>query len=257
MKKTDISISVCFICIFLVFLIKLFILYRVWNYSFNALQTKFKILLRYTFLEYTPSVRRWQKKFLIFCINLSQKKLTVHLCGFSPVCRRICTTNIYCALNGFSPREQFSHRHIKAFLFVWIWSLFICLTSSSWVTNSIPHPYQWQFVSIKSPGSSFISVVSAFVQSYSFSGVDAETHLTKSSERLLKFLSPFVLLSVTLFWRFSKFDDALSASTWAIVPDVEDGCSCDLPWGCECFLNPSSRCFKIIKKKYKFKKIEN
>mgnify|MGYP000881283697 CR=1 FL=1 len=30
------------------------------------------------------------------------KKLTVHLCGFSPVCLRMCTTSIYCALNGFS-----------------------------------------------------------------------------------------------------------------------------------------------------------
>lgn len=80
--------------------------------------------------------------------------LTVHLCGFSPVCLLICTTNIYCALNGFSLRLQFSHRQTKLFLFAWIWSLLICLTKSSWVGNSVLHSFQWQFVSIKSPGSS-------------------------------------------------------------------------------------------------------
>lgn len=85
------------------------------------------------------------------------RKLTVHLCGFSPVCRRMCTTSMYWALKGFSALEHPSHRHTKDFLFAWMWSLFMCLTSSSWVVNSVPQSFQWQFVSMKSPGSSLKS----------------------------------------------------------------------------------------------------
>lgn len=46
--------------------------------------------------------------------------LTVHLCGFSPVCLLMCTTNIYWALNGFSALEQPSHLQTKDFLLAWI-----------------------------------------------------------------------------------------------------------------------------------------
>lgn len=88
-------------------------------------------------------------------------KLTVHLCGFSPVWRLMCTTSIYWALNGFSSREQSSHRQMNDFLFAWIWSLLMCLTNSSCVLNSNVQSRQWQFVSTKSPGSSLRSVVSA------------------------------------------------------------------------------------------------
>lgn len=39
------------------------------------------------------------------CMMLLHKwhlmRLTLHLCGFSPVCLRMCTTSIYWALNGF------------------------------------------------------------------------------------------------------------------------------------------------------------
>lgn len=52
--------------------------------------------------------------------------LTVHLWGFSPVCRLICTTSIYWALKGFCSLEQSSHRHTNSFFSPWIWSLFIC-----------------------------------------------------------------------------------------------------------------------------------
>lgn len=89
------------------------------------------------------------------------KGLTVHLCGFSPVCLRMCTTNIYWALKGFSSREQSSHRQMNDFLFAWMWSLLMCFTSSSCVLNSKVQSRQWQFVSTKSPGSSLRSVVSA------------------------------------------------------------------------------------------------
>lgn len=52
--------------------------------------------------------------------------LTVHLCGFSPVCLLMWTTSIYWALNGFCSREQSSHRHTNSFFSPCIWSLFIC-----------------------------------------------------------------------------------------------------------------------------------
>lgn len=53
-------------------------------------------------------------------------KLTVHLCGFSPVCLLMCTTSMYCALKGFSSLEQSFHRQTKAFLLLPIWSLLRC-----------------------------------------------------------------------------------------------------------------------------------
>lgn len=97
------------------------------------------------------------------CEQLDERasQLTVHLWGFSPVCRRMWTTSMYWALKGFSSREHVSHRHTNDFLLPWIWSVLMCLTSSSWVRNSSPHPLQWQLVSKKTPPSSLASVVSA------------------------------------------------------------------------------------------------
>ena len=89
-------------------------------------------------------------------IEMDWNWLTVHLCGFSPVWRRMWTTSMYWALNGFSSREHSRHRQTKLFLLAWMWSLLICLTRSSWVANSLSQSRQWQCVSIKSPGSSFI-----------------------------------------------------------------------------------------------------
>lgn len=51
---------------------------------------------------------------------------TVHLCGFSPVCRRMWTTSMYWALKGFCSREQSSQRHTNSFLSPWMWSLLMC-----------------------------------------------------------------------------------------------------------------------------------
>jgi hypothetical protein len=57
--------------------------------------------------------------------------LTVHRWGFSPVCRLIWTTNMYCALNGLFSRLHSFHRHTNDFLLAWMWSWFIC-----WKTNT-------------------------------------------------------------------------------------------------------------------------
>jgi hypothetical protein len=62
--------------------------------------------------------------------------LTVHLCGFSPVWRLMCTTNIYWALKGFSSLEQSFHWHTNAFLLLPIWSLLRCC-KIKWVIKSI------------------------------------------------------------------------------------------------------------------------
>lgn len=51
---------------------------------------------------------------------------TVHLCGFSPVCRRMWTTSMYWALKGFCSREQSSQRHTNSFFSPWMWSLLMC-----------------------------------------------------------------------------------------------------------------------------------
>ena len=63
---------------------------------------------------------------LIVIASLCHMWLTVHLWGFSPVWRRICTTSMYWALNGFSSLEQSSQRQTNDFLFAWIWSLLMC-----------------------------------------------------------------------------------------------------------------------------------
>lgn len=52
--------------------------------------------------------------------------LTVHLWGFSPVCLRMCTTNMYWALKGFCSLEHSSQRHTNSFFSPWMWSLFMC-----------------------------------------------------------------------------------------------------------------------------------
>lgn len=52
--------------------------------------------------------------------------LTVHLWGFSPVCRRICTTSMYCALKGFCSRVQACQRHTNSFFSPWMCSLLMC-----------------------------------------------------------------------------------------------------------------------------------
>ena len=54
------------------------------------------------------------------------EELTVHLCGFSPVCLLMCTTSMYCALNGFCSLEQPIHWHTKDFLLAPMWSMFRC-----------------------------------------------------------------------------------------------------------------------------------
>ena len=58
--------------------------------------------------------------------------LTVHLCGFSPVCRRICTTSMYWALNGLLSRWQPSHSHTNSFFCPWMCSPLTWATSSFW-----------------------------------------------------------------------------------------------------------------------------
>ena len=52
--------------------------------------------------------------------------LTVHLCGFSPVCLRMCTTSMYWALKGFACLLHSFHSHTKLFLLAWMWSLAMC-----------------------------------------------------------------------------------------------------------------------------------
>lgn len=52
--------------------------------------------------------------------------LTVHLWGFSPVCRRMCTTSMYCALKGFCSRVQACQRHTNSFFSPWMCSLLMC-----------------------------------------------------------------------------------------------------------------------------------
>lgn len=51
---------------------------------------------------------------------------TVHLWGFSPVWRLMCTTNMYWALNGFSSRLHSFQRQMNIFLLACMWSIFIC-----------------------------------------------------------------------------------------------------------------------------------
>ena len=41
--------------------------------------------------------------------------LTEHLWGFSPVCRLMCTSNMYCALNGLLSRTQPDQQHTNSF----------------------------------------------------------------------------------------------------------------------------------------------
>lgn len=56
----------------------------------------------------------------------TQPCLTVHLWGFSPVCRRMCTTSMYWALKGRRSREQASQWHTNSFFSPWMCSLLMC-----------------------------------------------------------------------------------------------------------------------------------
>ena len=53
-------------------------------------------------------------------------RLTVHLCGFSPVCLRMCTTSMYWALKGLSSLEQPPQWHTNSFRSPWMCSLLMC-----------------------------------------------------------------------------------------------------------------------------------
>ena len=55
--------------------------------------------------------------------------LTVHLWGFSPVCRRMCTTSMYWALKGFCSLVQACQRHTNSFFSPWMCSLLMCCGS--------------------------------------------------------------------------------------------------------------------------------
>lgn len=120
---------------------------------YRTLRSLFQILLFWSFLLWTnfdwqAEITRTQLNNKMHCnwyqhvimatavlisevLKLVTAVLTVHLCGFSPVCLRMCTTNMYCALNGFSAREQPSHRHTNDFLLAWIWSLLICCNQTN------------------------------------------------------------------------------------------------------------------------------
>ena len=74
--------------------------------------------------------KRWD-----FTKKLFWTRHTVHLCGFSPVCRLIWTTNIYWALKGFSSRLHSFHRQINIFLLACIWSMLICYNTK----NKVKH----------------------------------------------------------------------------------------------------------------------
>lgn len=50
----------------------------------------------------------------------------MHLCGFSPVCLRMCTTSMYWALKGFCSLVQACQRHTNSFFSPWMCSLLMC-----------------------------------------------------------------------------------------------------------------------------------
>lgn len=70
--------------------------------------------------------------------------LTVHLCGFSPVCLLMWTTSIYWALKGFCSREQSSHRHTNSFFSPCMWSLLICCSGRARGYSLIETQHQLQ-----------------------------------------------------------------------------------------------------------------
>lgn len=67
------------------------------------------------------------------------KPLTVHLWGFSPVCLRMCTTSMYCALKGFCSRVQACQRHTNSFFSPWMCSLLMCCREQAQERRE-PHP---------------------------------------------------------------------------------------------------------------------
>lgn len=69
-------------------------------------------------MEGRPSLRR--------TLSLGRGSLTVHLCGFSPVCLRMWTTSMYWALKGLSSLEQPPQWHTNSFRSPWMCSLLMC-----------------------------------------------------------------------------------------------------------------------------------
>lgn len=62
--------------------------------------------------------------------RVSERVLTVHLWGFSPVCLRMCTTSMYWALKGRCSREQSCQWHTNSFFSPWMCSLLMCCTEN-------------------------------------------------------------------------------------------------------------------------------
>ena len=104
--------------------------------------------------RWSVQVSSYSQKIDFYIIKFKGDKwrcqLTVHLCGFSPVCLLMCTTSMYCALNGFSSLLQSFQRQTKAFLLLPIWSLLRCCK-----TEQVPKCH----ITIKNRGLKEIQIV--------------------------------------------------------------------------------------------------
>lgn len=108
---------------------------------------KFNTHYKETYFKYYRRPRfKHQHLFLLLFSGVGVRVIkiqhTVHLWGFSPVWRLMCTTNMYWALNGFSSRLHSFQRQMNIFLLACMWSIFICyniyikINSIQWKVNS-------------------------------------------------------------------------------------------------------------------------
>ena len=109
-------------------------------------EKRYPMILRVIYLSITII----QNATTIVILHQCVCQLTVHLCGFSPVCLLMCTTSMYCALNGFSSLLQSFQRQTKAFLLLPIWSLLRCCK-----TEQVPKCH----ITIKNRGLKEIQIV--------------------------------------------------------------------------------------------------
>lgn len=106
--------------------------YRHCTWQVTSIFLKFNTHYKETFFIYYRRPRFKHQQlfyFLIFLgvgVRVIKIQHTVHLWGFSPVWRLMCTTNMYWALNGFSSRLHSFHRQMNIFLLACMWSIFIC-----------------------------------------------------------------------------------------------------------------------------------
>ncbi len=98
--------------------------------SLQVLQTRVRFITAFKLIRTNRNSVRLLSSSIKHRYDMSESVFTVHLWGFSPVCRRMWTTSMYWALKGRCSREQSIQWHTNSFFSPWMCSLLMCWTEN-------------------------------------------------------------------------------------------------------------------------------